>query len=132
MAAQKLTGAPVRADHQGQCPARTAQGMRTPTGDYMTCAGGHAVGDLHGAAFGKSGWFSWTDDQAMSPADRLAHEAASYVRTARINMANPDGTLIRETAASDGLLELHDSTRPDVAPIVLDDFLMAVMRGEVQ
>ncbi|MFD8384339.1 hypothetical protein ACFV2X_38455 [Streptomyces sp. NPDC059679] len=49
----------------------------------------------------------------------------------RIDMFNPDGRLISDTAASSGHLELHDSTRPDVAPIVLDDFLMAVMRGEV-
>ena len=49
----------------------------------------------------------------------------------RIDMQAPDGQLIRDTAASDGQLELHDSTRPDVAPIVLDGFLMGVMRGEV-
>lgn len=49
----------------------------------------------------------------------------------RIDMANPDGDLIRQTAQSGGNLELSDSTRPDVAPIILDDFLMAVMRGEV-
>lgn len=49
----------------------------------------------------------------------------------RIDMSNPDGGLIRETAQNGGNLELHDSARPDVAPIVLDDFLMAVMRGEV-
>jgi hypothetical protein len=49
----------------------------------------------------------------------------------RVDMSNPDGALIRETADNGGHLELHDSARPDVAPIVLDDFLMAVMRGEV-
>jgi hypothetical protein len=49
----------------------------------------------------------------------------------RIDMSAPDGETIRATAQSGGRLELHDSTRPDVAPIVLDDFLMAVMRGEV-
>jgi hypothetical protein len=49
----------------------------------------------------------------------------------RVDMSAPDGTLIRDTAAAGGRLELHDSTRPDVAPVVLDDFLMAVMRGEV-
>ncbi|MGQ4353198.1 hypothetical protein [Streptomyces drozdowiczii] len=68
----------------------------------------------------------------MSTADELAHEAASYVRSARVDMAALDGSLIREVAASGGHLELHDSTRPDVAPVVLDDFLMAVMRGEVR
>ncbi|HEX5567110.1 MAG TPA: hypothetical protein VFY14_09345 [Streptomyces sp.] len=49
----------------------------------------------------------------------------------RIDMSAPNGDAIRATAAAGGHLELHDSTRPDVAPIVLDDFLMAVMRGEV-
>ncbi|MFC8008692.1 hypothetical protein [Streptomyces cinereoruber] len=49
----------------------------------------------------------------------------------RIDMSNPDSDLIRTTIANGGNLELHDSTRGDVAPIVLDDFLMAVMRGEV-
>jgi hypothetical protein len=49
----------------------------------------------------------------------------------RIDMSAPDGDAIRETAQNGGRLELHDSTRPDVAPIVLDDFLMAVMRGEI-
>ncbi|MFD3955897.1 MULTISPECIES: hypothetical protein [Streptomyces] len=69
----------------------------------------------------------------LSDADRAAHEAGSYVRRpARVDMSNLNGPLIRETAASGGLLELHDSSRPDVAPIVLDDFLMAVMRGEIQ
>ncbi|MDI5965782.1 hypothetical protein [Streptantibioticus silvisoli] len=50
----------------------------------------------------------------------------------RIDMSSPNGDAIRETAANGGSLELHDSTRPDVPPIFLDDFLMAVMRGEVQ
>ncbi|MER6092422.1 hypothetical protein [Streptomyces bluensis] len=50
---------------------------------------------------------------------------------ARIDMSAPDGDAIRATVQSGGHLELHDSTRPDVAPIVLDDFLMAVMCGEV-
>ncbi|WP_435285202.1 hypothetical protein [Streptomyces bacillaris] len=69
----------------------------------------------------------------LSPADVAAHEAGSYVRRpARVDMSNLNGPLIRETAASGGLLELHDSTRPDVTPILLDDFLMAVMRGEIQ
>jgi hypothetical protein len=49
----------------------------------------------------------------------------------RIDMNDPDGQLIRETVESGGHLELHDSIRPDVAPIVMDDFLMAVMRGEI-
>jgi hypothetical protein len=49
----------------------------------------------------------------------------------RINMSAPDGDAIRDAVQNGGHLELHDSTRPDVAPIVLDDFLMAVMRGEV-
>jgi hypothetical protein len=68
----------------------------------------------------------------MSPADRLAHDLASYVRRpARIDMSAPDGEAIRAAVQSGGHLELHDSARPDVAPIVMDDFLMAVMRGEV-
>ena len=49
----------------------------------------------------------------------------------RIDLSALDGELIRQTAETGGHLELHDSARPDVAPIVLDDFLMAVMRGEV-
>jgi hypothetical protein len=49
----------------------------------------------------------------------------------KIDMSAPNGEAIRVTSESGGHLELHDSTRPDVAPIVLDDFLMAVMRGEV-
>lgn len=49
----------------------------------------------------------------------------------RIDMSAPNGDAIRATVQAGGHLELHDSTRPDVAPIVLDDFLMAVMRGEV-
>ncbi|WP_145503173.1 hypothetical protein [Streptomyces sp. CFMR 7] len=69
----------------------------------------------------------------LSEADIAAHAAGSYVRRpARVDMSNLDGALIRETAASGGLLELRDSSRPEVPPIVLDDFLMAVMRGEVQ
>ncbi|MFF1348478.1 hypothetical protein ACFVZJ_21285 [Streptomyces sp. NPDC058322] len=68
----------------------------------------------------------------MSATDELAHQAASYVRPTRVDMSNPDGAVIRETVENGGHLELHDSTRPNVAPIVLDDFLMAVMRGEVQ
>lgn len=51
--------------------------------------------------------------------------------TQRIDMANPDGAAIREAANTGQNLELHDSTRPDATPVVLDDFLMAVMRGEV-
>ncbi|MFE0088826.1 hypothetical protein [Streptomyces sp. NPDC059016] len=47
-----------------------------------------------------------------------------------IDMSAPDGEAIRAAVANGGRLELHDSTRPDVAPLVLDDFLMAVMRGE--
>ncbi|MGW0780360.1 hypothetical protein [Streptomyces sp. NPDC002913] len=69
---------------------------------------------------------------ALSPADVAAHQAASYVRPTRVDMSNPDGDLIRATANAGGNLELHDSSRPDVAPITLGDFLMAVMRGEVQ
>lgn len=49
----------------------------------------------------------------------------------RIDMSAPDGDAINATAEAGGNLELHDSTRPDVTPIVLDDFLMAVLRGEV-
>ncbi|MFJ5644078.1 hypothetical protein [Streptomyces sp. NPDC093223] len=49
----------------------------------------------------------------------------------RIDMAAPDGEAIRSALGTEGRLELHDSTRPDVEPIVMDDFLMAVMRGEV-
>jgi hypothetical protein len=71
-------------------------------------------------------------DCPTSTADVAAHLAASYVRPARVDMAAPDGSLIREVATTGGHLELHDSTRPDVAPVVLDDFLMAVMRGEVR
>lgn len=52
-------------------------------------------------------------------------------RLVAIDMANPDGDAIRTAADNGQNLELHDSARPDVAPIVLDDFLMAVMRGEV-
>lgn len=68
----------------------------------------------------------------MSAADEAAHEEASHRRPAQVDMSNLNGLLIRETAESGGLLELRDSSRPDVAPIVLDDFLMAVLRGEVQ
>ena len=49
----------------------------------------------------------------------------------RIDMASPDGDAICAAAANGQSLELYNSTRPDAAPIVLDDFLMAVMRGEV-
>jgi hypothetical protein len=49
----------------------------------------------------------------------------------RIDMSAPNGDAIRSAVDNGGRLELHDSTRPDAAPIVLDDFLMAVMRGEV-
>lgn len=52
------------------CSARTARGMRTPTGDYMTCTGGHSAGDPHGAPFGKAGWFSWTDEPSAAKAVR--------------------------------------------------------------
>lgn len=62
------------------CSARTARGERTPTGDYMTCAGGHAAGDPHGAPFGNAGWFTWTDGPSVSVADTIAHEFGSYVR----------------------------------------------------
>jgi hypothetical protein len=72
------------------------------------------------------------NDASMSQADVDTHQAASYVRPARVDMSNPDGDLIRATVNAGGNLELHDSSRPDVAPIVLDDFLMAVMRGEVR
>ncbi|WP_405548779.1 hypothetical protein [Streptomyces microflavus] len=68
----------------------------------------------------------------MSAADEMAHVKASHRRPALVDMSNLDGRLIQETAASGGLLELRDSSRPDAAPVVLDDFLMAVMRGEVQ
>lgn len=56
----------------------------------------------------------------------------SPAEPARIDMSRPDGQAIADTIRDGGHLELHDSTRPDAAPIVLDDFLMAVMRGEVQ
>ncbi|TPM76462.1 hypothetical protein FKO01_63810 [Mesorhizobium sp. B2-3-3] len=72
------------------------------------------------------------NDASMSQADVDTHQAASYVRPTRIDMSNPDSAAIRTTVNGVGGLELHDSTRPDIAPIVLDDFLMAVMRGEVQ
>ncbi|MEV6165715.1 hypothetical protein AB0L71_28145 [Streptomyces sp. NPDC052052] len=49
----------------------------------------------------------------------------------RIDMNAPDTEAIQAAVQSGGNLELHDSTRPDAAPIILDDFLMAVMRGEV-
>jgi hypothetical protein len=49
----------------------------------------------------------------------------------RTDMSDIDSEAIRAALDNGDHLELHDSTRPDVAPIVLDDFLMAVMRGEV-
>ena len=84
--ATQIVPAPERADHAGQtaplpvpavealarlelafsCSARTPRGMRTPTGDYMNCAGGHAPGDLHGASFGAAGWVSWSDGSAVT------------------------------------------------------------------
>ncbi len=48
-----------------------------------------------------------------------------------IDMSDPNGEAIRAALRNGERLELRDSTRPDVAPLVLDDFLMAVMRGEV-
>lgn len=46
----------------------------------------------------------------------------------RIDMSRPNGSAIREAALSGGRLELSDSTRRDVPPIVLDDFLMDLLR----
>ncbi|MDH6610272.1 hypothetical protein M2164_005907 [Streptomyces sp. SAI-208] len=62
------------------CSARTARGLRTPTGDYMTCAGGHAPGDQHGAGFGKAGWFSWPDDSDSDTAPLPAPAADALSR----------------------------------------------------
>jgi hypothetical protein len=53
------------------------------------------------------------------------------VEPTRIDMSRPDSSLIRDTARDGGTLELRDSTRPDVPPLILDDFLMAVLRGEI-
>ncbi|MGW4784900.1 hypothetical protein [Streptomyces sp. NPDC004230] len=80
--ATSILPAPEGAAHQGQCSAGTARGMRTPTGDYMTCAGDHAVGDPHGAGFGNSGWFAWTDEadhQDPFLKDGLAQQPSSCV-----------------------------------------------------
>jgi hypothetical protein len=49
--------------------------MRTPTGDYLTCAGQHAPGDPHGAPFGESGWFTWTDRPARTVLERFPASA---------------------------------------------------------
>lgn len=67
---------------------------------------------------------AWTDNHRVE-------KSVAQTETTRIDMAGPDGDAIRNTVQTGGHLELHDSTRPDVAPIVMDDFLMAVMRGEV-
>lgn len=48
-------------DTPAACTMRTARGMRTPTGDFLTCVGGHSASDGHGSPFGESGWFTWTD-----------------------------------------------------------------------
>lgn len=67
--ATQIVQAPTSADHTGDAPCgtRTARGMRTPTGDFMTCVGGHGPNDQHGAPFGTSGWFSWSGEQASLP-----------------------------------------------------------------
>ena len=49
----------------------------------------------------------------------------------RIDMSAPDGAAIRATANAGGRLELSDSTRPDVPPLVLDDFLMGLLRAGI-
>jgi len=49
----------------------------------------------------------------------------------RIDMSSPDSRLVRDAVRDGGTLEVHDSTRLDVKPLVLDDFLMAVLRGEI-
>lgn len=64
--AHEAAQGPVR-----RCSVRTARGMRTPTGDYLTCVGQHAPGDPHGAPFGKSGWFTWTDEPARRVIQRF-------------------------------------------------------------
>lgn len=64
VAAHEAAQGPVR-----RCTARTARGMRTPTGDYLTCSGEHAPGEPHGASFGTAGWFTWTE--APRPSRRV-------------------------------------------------------------
>jgi hypothetical protein len=65
------------------CSARTARGMRTPTGDYMVCAGGHAAGDPHGAGFGNAGWFTWTDgSDGTAPLPQAARDAMARLELA--------------------------------------------------
>lgn len=64
--AHEAAQGPVR-----HCSVRTARGMRTPTGDYLTCVGQHAPGDPHGAPFGKSGWFTWTDEPQRRVIERF-------------------------------------------------------------
>lgn len=54
-----------------RCSVRTPRGMRTPTGDFLTCTGQHALGEPHGAAFGESGWFTWTDQPARKVLERF-------------------------------------------------------------
>ncbi|MDR3083109.1 MAG: hypothetical protein LBV60_19685 [Streptomyces sp.] len=106
------------------CSARTARGMRTPTGDYMRCAGGHTSGDLHGAAFGKSGWFSWTDEallltviQAVAQFETAAvhaKELAAVAASGRMSDLDADSLVAAEdlmaasraTLAAAGLLHL--------------------------
>jgi hypothetical protein len=68
--------------------------MRTPTGDYMTCAGGHAASDLHGAGFGASGWFSWSGEpDVTSPAIAEQHRIERIVAGLR----NGESTVINGT-----------------------------------
>lgn len=72
-------------------------------------------------------------DRNRHMASRTANTSSdsTAAKTTRIDISAPDGDAISATVQAGGHLELHDSTRPDVAPIVLDDFLMAVARGEV-
>jgi hypothetical protein len=80
------------------CPARTDRGMRTPTGDYMTCAGGHAVDDPHGAPFGTSGWLTWTDPTAPLPSLAAAAMASLEARLAGPSVVR--AVAVYETAAT--------------------------------
>jgi len=69
---------------------------------------------------------------ARIPAEQAAvSQHATAALLTRIDMSRPDGRLIRDAARDGGTLELRDSNRPDVTPLILDDFLMAVLRGEI-
>lgn len=88
MATQKLIPAPTCADTAGTAPlnptaacgARTARGAGTPTGDFMTCSGGHSPTEPHGAPFGASGWFTWTDDDTAPLPPKAAEALAKLER----------------------------------------------------